>query len=209
MELARIGATGYEAAGDASALLVLAHGAGAGQRHPFMVSVAQTLAAKGVAVMTFDFPYMRERRKVPDRAPVLETAFGEAITVAREWAPRVPLFIGGKSMGGRMATHLGAQGLPGLKGIIALGYPLHPPGKPEQPRVAHLPAIIVPVLIVQGERDTFGTPGELRPVVETMTASVTLHVIAGGDHSFVVRGRRREDVNVEVTNAITTWMAAQ
>jgi uncharacterized protein len=207
MELTQIGATGYEAAGDASALLVLAHGAGAGQRHPFMVSLAQALAANGVAVMTFDFPYMREGRKVPDRAPVLEAAFAEAIAVAAEWAPRLPLFIGGKSMGGRMATHLGAQGVSGLKGIIALGYPLHPPGKPDQPRVAHLPAIGAPVLIVQGQRDAFGTPDELRPVVKTMSAQVTLHVIAGGDHSFVVRGRRREDVNDEVVKTITGWMA--
>ena len=208
MELTQIGGIRYEAGADARALLVLAHGAGAGQTHPFMVGVAQALAGKGVAVVTFDFPYMRERRKVPDRAPVLEAAFREAIDAARPWVPRLPLFIGGKSMGGRMATHLGAQGVEGLRGIVALGYPLHPPGKPDQPRVAHLPSITVPVLILQGERDTFGTPDELRPVLKTMMAPVTLYVIAGGDHSLAVRRRRREDVNDEVANAMTTWIAA-
>jgi predicted alpha/beta-hydrolase family hydrolase len=207
MDLTRVGAIGYEAS-DAKALLVLAHGAGAGQQHPFMVSVARALAGKGVSIVTFDFPYIRERRKIPDRAPVLEQAFREIVSNAREWAPQPPLFIGGKSMGGRMATHLGAQGLDGLKGIVALGYPLHPPGKPDQPRVAHLPSITAPTLIVQGERDTFGTPDELRPVIKTMTALVTLHVIAGGDHSFTVRGRRREDVYDEVTGAVVSWMAS-
>ena len=205
MDLTQIGATGYEAR-DAKALLVLAHGAGAGQQHPFMVSVARALAGKGVSIVTFDFAYIRERRKIPDRAPVLEATFREVVSVACEWAPNLPLFIGGKSMGGRMATHLGSQGLDGLKGIVALGYPLHPPGRPDQPRVAHLPSITAPTLIIQGERDTFGTPDELRPVIKTMTALVTLHVVAGGDHSFTVRGRRRDDVYEEVTDAIASWM---
>ncbi len=181
-------ATRYPAEGQAQAhaLLVLAHGAGAGQQHPFMTTTARGLATRGIDVLTFDFPYMQQRRHVPDRPPVLERAFHDAIAAAREWRPSARLFIGGKSMGGRMATHLGAQGVDGLAGIIALGYPLHPPGKPEQLRDAHLPAISVPVLIVQGERDTFGTPAELRPVIARMAASVTLHVIAGGDHSLKV-----------------------
>jgi predicted alpha/beta-hydrolase family hydrolase len=206
MDLTHVGAIAYSAGADAKALLVLAHGAGAGQQHPFMVSVARALAGKRVSVVTFDFPYIRERRKIPDRAPVLEAAFREVVSAARESTPALPLFIGGKSMGGRMATHLGAQGLDGLKGIVALGYPLHPPGKPDQPRVAHLPSITAPTLIVQGERDTFGTPDELRPVIKTMTALVTLHVIASGDHSFTVRSRKREDIFEEVTNAIVAWM---
>jgi predicted alpha/beta-hydrolase family hydrolase len=206
MDLTHVGANAYSAGADAKALLVLAHGAGAGQQHPFMVSVARALAGKRVSVVTFDFPYIRERRKIPDRAPVLEAAFREVVSAARESTPALPLFIGGKSMGGRMATHLGAQGLDGLKGIVALGYPLHPPGKPDQPRVAHLPSITAPTLIVQGERDTFGTPDELRPVIKTMTALVTLHVIASGDHSFTVRSRKREDIFEEVTNAIVAWM---
>jgi len=172
-----------------------------------MVSVARGLAGRGIDVVTFDFPYMRVGRRVPDRAPVLESAFREAIAGARAWSPAGRLFIGGKSMGGRMATHLGAAGLDGLCGIVALGYPLHPPGRPEKPRSAHLPAIAVPVLIVQGERDTFGTPDELAPVVETMTAPVRLHVVTGGDHSLAVRGARRGDVPVEVLDVVAAWMA--
>src|SRR5689334_19835415 len=100
MGLTEIGAIEYTAGANASALLVLAHGAGAGQRHPFMVAVAQQLSSKRISVVTFDFPYMRERRKVPDRAPVLEASFRDVIAVARELSPRLPLFIGGKSMGG-------------------------------------------------------------------------------------------------------------
>ena len=204
MDLKQVGAVGYQAA-DANALLVLAHGAGAGQQHPFMVSVARLLSAKQISVVTFDFPYMRERRKVPDRAPVLETAFREVIAIAREWGPRLPLFIGGKSMGGRMATHLAAQQLDELRGVIVFGYPLHPPGRPDQPRTAHLPSITVPMLIVQGERDTFGTPDELRPVIQTMTAQVTLHVVAKGDHSLSVRSQKRDDTLAEVADLVAGW----
>ena len=204
MELARVGAIGYDGGAKAGALLVLGHGAGAGQRHPFMVSMAHHLSAQGISTMTFDFPYMRERRKVPDRAPILEGAFREAIDAATKWAPGLPLFIGGKSMGGRMATHLGAQGIDGLEGIIVFGYPLHPPGKPDQPRVAHLPSIAVRMLIVQGEKDTFGTPDELRPVLKTMNASVTMHVVAKGDHSLSVRGRK--DTLDEVAGVVVSWI---
>ncbi len=172
-----------------------------------MVAVAHGLAGRGVDVVTFDFPYMRAGRRVPDRAPVLESAFRDVVAAAREWSAAGRLFIGGKSMGGRMATHLGAAGLDGLRGIVALGYPLHPPGRPDKPRVAHLPSIVAPVLIVQGERDTFGTPGELAPVVETMAAPVRLHVVAGGDHSLAVRGARRGEVPAEVLDVMAAWMA--
>jgi uncharacterized protein len=196
--------TTYPASGAAAALLVLAHGAGSGQKHPFMVAVARELSARRVDVATFDFPYMAAGRSVPDRAPVLEQAFREAIDAARLWSTAGRLFIGGKSMGGRMATHLGAQGVDGLDGIVVLGYPLHPPGKPEQLRAAHLPSIAVPMLIVQGERDTFGTPAELEPVLATMRAPVTLHVIAGGDHSLAVRRRTSSDIY----DVIHRWMEA-
>jgi predicted alpha/beta-hydrolase family hydrolase len=206
MELADAGAIGYKAEGSAVALLVLAHGAGAGQQHPFMTAVATGFAARGIDVVTFDFPYMRARKKVPDRAPVLEQAFSQVIEAARSWSDASAFFIGGKSMGGRMATHLGAAGLASLAGIIVFGYPLHPPGKPDQLRVAHLPAIAAPVLIVQGERDTFGTPAELRRAIDPMTAPVELHIVRGGDHSLAVSGRRREDVLGEVLDVAEAWM---
>ncbi len=191
---------------------MLAHGAGAGEKHPFMTAMARGLAERGIDVVTFEFPYMRAKRRAPDKAPVLEAAFRDAVTEAIERVGQngqmVRLFIGGKSMGGRIATHLAAQGLEGLRGVIALGYPLHPPGKPDLPRVAHLPAIKVPVLIVQGERDAFGTPDELRPVIGTMPGAVTLHVIAGGDHSLAVpksSGVTQKEIHADVLDTIAAW----
>ena len=208
MDLTSLGAVGYRADGKADALLVLAHGAGAGQQHPFMTAVAKGFAARGVDVVTFDFPYMRERRKIPDKAPVLEKAFADVVAAAREWSSATRMFIGGKSMGGRMATHLGATHLEGLAGIIVFGYPLHPPGKPAQLRVQHLPSIAVPVLIVQGERDAFGSPQELKPAIETMTAPVTLHAVAKGDHSLAVGGRPRDEILNEVLDVAAAWIRA-
>ena len=198
-------ATAYPAEGSAVALLVLAHGAGAGQRHPFMTAVARGLAHRGVDVVTFDFPYMAQGRKAPDRAPVLEQRFREVAAAAREWSRAPALFVGGKSMGGRMATHLAAQGMTPLAGVIALGYPLHPPGRPEQLRTAHLLAIVTPVLIVQGEKDTFGTPDELRAPIAAMQAPVTLHVVAGGDHSLAV-GRGRGQSLDPVIDVVADWI---
>ena len=206
MDLTSLGAVGYRADGKPDALLVLAHGAGAGQQHPFMMAAAKGFAARGIDVATFDFPYMREHRKIPDRAPVLEKAFQDVVAAARQWSEATRFFIGGKSMGGRMATHLGAAHLADLSGIIVFGYPLHPPGKPSQLRVEHLPSITAPVLIVQGERDTFGTPSELQPAVASMTASVNLHIVPRGDHSLTVAGRRREDVLGEVLDKAAAWM---
>lgn len=141
-------------------------------------------------------------------APALEACFRRVIdTVRRGDEPkRQRLFIGGKSMGGRIATHLAAKGDPDLNGIVVLGYPLHPPGKPEQPRSAHLPAITLPVLIVQGERDPFGTPAELAPVIESMRAPVTLHVVTGGDHSLTVTGQQKEQVYRSIIRAIAHWI---
>ena len=127
---------GYRAEGTADALLVLAHGAGAGQQHPFMTAVAKGFAARGVDVVTFDFPYMRERRKVPDGRPCSRRRSRRSSAPRGGGAAPARLFIGGKSMGGRMATHLGAAQLEGLSGIVVFGYPLHPPGKPDQLRVA-------------------------------------------------------------------------
>jgi uncharacterized protein len=203
-----LGAVTYAAEGDATAVLVLAHGAGAGQRHPFMTGTAKGLAARGISVVTFDFPYMRARRHVPDKTPVLEAAFREIVDATREWSKTNDVFIGGKSMGGRMATHLAAQGLEGLRGIVALGYPLHPPGRPDKPRTEHLPSIRVPVLIVQGERDTFGTPDELEPVIVTMKTKVTLHVVVGGDHSLTVRGTKKDEAFTDVLEVIANWVRA-
>ena len=207
-------ATIYRAAAPTGRLLVLAHGAGAGQHHPFMTAMGSRLAARGVDVVTFDFSYMHERRKVPDRAPVLEACFGGVIdwATSRDEFPVHRLLIGGKSMGGRMATHLAAADFvarggtgPRLSGVVALGYPLHPPGKPQQLRTAHLPAIRTPLLVVQGSRDTFGTPEELRPVIAGMPGPVTLHVVEGGDHSFAVARTPRDGVLDAVAGVVAHW----
>ena len=207
MELTTLGAATYPAESrTADALFVFAHGAGAGQRHPFMVAIARALAAHGIDVVTFDFPYMRKRRAAPDRPPVLEQAFRDVIDAARAWSTTDRLFIGGKSMGGRIATHLAAQGLAPLSGVVCFGYPLHPPGKPEQLRIAHLPAITAPLLIIQGERDAFGTPTELQPHVESMNADVRLHVVERGDHSLAVRGVKPADVQADVAAVAARWM---
>jgi predicted alpha/beta-hydrolase family hydrolase len=128
-------------------------------------------------------------------------------SVRADTEPRIdPLFIGGKSMGGRMATHLGAPGVDSLRGIVVFGYPLHPPGRPDRPRVEHLPAIHVPVLIVQGERDAFGTPSELEGPIATMKAPATLHVVPGADHSLVLRGRSRDAALESVLSTVADWM---
>ena len=169
------------------AALVLGHGAGAGQRSPFMTSAAKALADRGIVTATFDFPYMTARRKVPDPAPVLEQAWRDAIAAARdEPAFRgLPLFIGGKSMGGRIASQSAASGDLPIAGLVYLGYPLHPPGKPHQRRDAHLPSIAAPMLFVQGTRDAFGTAAEIRELLPRLQRA-QLYEIEGGDHSFKV-----------------------
>jgi predicted alpha/beta-hydrolase family hydrolase len=171
-------------------LLVLAHGAGAGEKHPFMVRYARGLAARGIDVITFDFPYIQSGRKAPDKAPVLEAAFRQVIrevTSQPEFAAH-RLFIGGKSMGGRMATHLAAApdqwptGAPPLAGLIVFGYPLNPPGGPSRrspDRVSHLAKITVPTLIVQGTRDTFGGPDAIRAAMP----HARVQAVEGADHS--------------------------
>ena len=202
--------TRYDATQPRGALLVLAHGAGAGQRHPFMTAVARGLADRGVDVVTFDFPYMEAKRKVPDKAPVLEEAWREALRSPGLRGPAyksVPTFIGGQSMGGRIATHIAAQGVDGVSGVVLLGYPLHPPGQPAKRRDAHLPRIQLPVLFVQGSSDTFGTDKEIAEVVKTMP-NARLHVIEGGDHSFKVKGGAAKNAATfdEVIATVADWI---
>lgn len=201
-------------AGDAIATLVLGHGAGAGQRHPFMVGFARGLSALGIEVVTFNFPYTARTRRAPDPAPVLEACYRRVIgaIVGREDQPPAHLFIGGKSMGGRIATQLAASdaGLP-VTGLVLLGYPLHPPGRPDRRRDRHLAAIRRPMLFVQGSRDGFGTPLELAPVLNAIQPAPAMHVVEGGDHSFKVsRGdaARQDEVYGEVQRAIVGWIRA-
>ena len=192
------------------AALVLAHGAGAGQHSTFMTSFATALAELGVDAVTFNFVYTEQRRRIPDRRPALEACYAAVIqAVKQQLDGSTALFIGGKSMGGRIATHVAASG-PGEspRGIVLLGYPLHPPGRPQERRDAHLPDIRCPMLFVQGSRDTFGTPAELEPVLASLRAPATLHVVDGGDHSFKVRGggQRQAEVFLDVQRAIAKWL---
>ena len=176
----------YPAANPAAAL-VLAHGAGAGQKSPWMVRAAQALAAQGITCATFDFPYITAGRKVPDRAPALEAHWRSVLEEAKRSFPQLPLFIGGKSMGGRIASHIAAQGVEGVRGLVFFGYPLHPPGRPDQRRDAHLPKIAEPLLFVQGSNDPFGNQQEMKELVRPLERA-TLHLIPGGDHSLKVPG---------------------
>lgn len=203
-------ATSYEPEGAARHTLILAHGAGAGQAHQWMRARASDLAARGIRVITFDFPYITARRKVPDRAPVLLTAWRAVVDeVARRW-PGTAVAIGGKSMGGRMATMLVAEAdVPAaVRGCVALGYPLHPPGKPEQLRVAHLAAIRVPLLVVQGGRDPFGSPDDIRREFAAAGAHPQVVDMPFGGHGFEVRARdaRQVDEYARVADAVSQWL---
>jgi len=170
------------------AALILGHGAGADQRSRFMVDAAHALSALGLDAVTFNFPYTEQKRRIPDRGPVLEACYRSVVGAIRRevGSARRHLFIGGKSMGGRIATQIAAAGELPISGLVLLGYPLHPPGRAEQRRDKHLPAIQHPMLVVQGGRDAFGTPAELEPALAAMPRAATLHVVEGGDHSFKV-----------------------
>jgi predicted alpha/beta-hydrolase family hydrolase len=204
----------YDAAAPAgNAALILAHGAGAGQDSPFMTDFAGALAGRGIDTVTFNFLYTQQGRRVPDRPPALDACYRAVVEEVRRAVPAAQhaLFIGGKSMGGRIATHLATDAQLGLTGVVLLGYPLHPPGRPDKPRDAHLADVAAPMLFVQGSRDAFGTPAELEPVLSRLRDRATLHVVSGGDHSFKVSRAGRQGQAVvyqEVQEAISSWMAA-
>jgi predicted alpha/beta-hydrolase family hydrolase len=204
----------YEAAAPSGhGALILAHGAGAGHDSPFMVAFGQALAGLGLETITFNFAYTQQGRKVPDRRPVLEACYLAVIDQVRRDVPAASaaLFIGGKSMGGRIATHVATDPAAGVAGVVLLGYPLHPPGKPLERRDAHLPAVAAPLLFVQGSRDAFGTPSEFEPVLSALAGRATLHVVEGGDHSFKVAKAGRQGqaaVHEQVQRVITGWIAA-
>lgn len=202
-------------AGDDSPLFVFAHGAGAGSAHPWMRRVAAALAERGLSTVTFDFPYIERGRRVPDRNPVLEEAYRAAWTQARELAARERLrppamFAGGKSMGGRIASQTAAAGAldPPPGGLVFFGYPLHPPGKPDNRRDRHLRAITAPMLFLHGARDPFGSPAELEDLVRRLQQA-TNHVVAHGDHSLVAPKTRQADPAASFDRALdvaAAWM---
>jgi predicted alpha/beta-hydrolase family hydrolase len=194
------------------AQLVLGHGAGADQRHPFMVGMAARFAARGVDTVTFNFGYTEAKRRAPDPNAKLEACVRAVIAKVRGARP---LFLGGKSMGGRIASQVAAadDGI-AIAGLVFLGYPLHPPGKPEQLRSAHLPKVPAPMLFVQGERDAFGTTDEIGPLVVALnkgkrTKRTRLLAIEGGDHSLTVPKRlgvSQETVLDDAADTAVAWM---
>ncbi|MFO1184998.1 MAG: alpha/beta family hydrolase [Bauldia sp.] len=193
-----------------TACLVLAHGAGAGMNHPFLVAVAGGLAARGIATLRYNFPYMERGRKRPDSPPLAHATVRAAVARAAEAMPDVPLFAGGKSFGGRMTSQAqAAEPLPKVRGLVFWGFPLHPPGKPSVERAAHLAAIRVPLLFLQGTRDEFA---ELRLITETVRALgplVELSLLENADHSFRVparSGRTNVETREELLDRAAAWM---
>jgi predicted alpha/beta-hydrolase family hydrolase len=193
--------------------LILGHGAGAGQLHPFMRLFATGMAERGFDALTFNFVYMEKRRSVPDPKAKLELCFRSVIEAATNHKKLKGnrLAIGGKSMGGRIASQVAAQpdSADKIAALVFLGYPLHPPGRPDKLRDAHLPEITAPMLFVQGSRDSFGTPDELRAVFKKHRLSPTLHVVEGGDHSLKVPktlGVPQEQVYSGVMDSISAWL---
>ena len=194
---------------DARLLYVLAHGAGAGMRHPFLESIAQRLAARGIATLRYQFPYMERRAGRPDSPAIAAATVRAAVAEAARVAPGLPLVAGGKSFGGRITSTAQAEApLPGVRGLLFLGFPLHPPGRPDDKRAQHLAQVRIPMLFLQGTRDEFADLTLLRPVVQRLGERATLHLVEGGDHSFHVlkrSGRTDAEVMGELVGAIADW----
>lgn len=194
----------------ARACLVLAHGAGAGMTHPFMAAVAEGLAQRGVATLRYQFPYMQAKSKRPDRPALATATVRAAVAEAVRRMPDVPMFAGGKSFGGRMtSTAQAAAPMPAVRGLVFLGFPLHPAGKPSTDRALHLAEIAVPMLFVQGTRDALAEPALIGPVVSGLRSRATLLEVAGADHSFHVpvrSGRTDAEVLAGVLDRIVAWM---
>jgi predicted alpha/beta-hydrolase family hydrolase len=192
--------------------LVIAHGAGAGMRHAFLEAAAARLAAHGVASFRFGYPYAEAGRRRPDPRPALLACTRAALRAAAAAAPDLPLLAGGKSMGGRM-TSLAVAGppaldLPVLRGLVFLGFPLHPAGRPSRERGVHLREVRVPMLFLQGSRDKLAELSLLEPLVGELAPAARLHVIADADHSFRVpkrAGRSAHDVQDELARVVAQW----
>jgi len=201
----------------AGVTFVLAHGAGAPQTHPFIVSFATGLSSRGLDVVTFNFPYMEAKRKLPDPGRTLEACYAAVVRHVRA-LPEIGggrLVIGGKSMGGRIASQVVARDretAAAVSALVFLGYPLHPPQKPAQLRSRHLTEVRKPMLFVQGSRDAFGTPDELAPILSALTPRPDLLPVEGGDHSFSVpkaAGISQPDLFARIQDAIATWIQGQ
>lgn len=194
---------------DARLLYVLAHGAGAGMRHPFLESIAHRLAEQGIGTLRYQFRYMEQQSRRPDPPAVAAATVRAAVLEAARLAPGLPLVAGGKSFGGRMtSTAQAEEPLPGVWGLVFLGFPLHPPGRPDDKRAEHLARVHIPMLFLQGDRDEFADLRLLRPVLQRLGARATLHLVENGDHSFKVpkrSGRTNDALMAELVQTIAAW----
>jgi uncharacterized protein len=200
------------AAPDSKACLVVAHGAGAGMRHVFMANLANDLAARGIATLRYQFPYMEKNGRRPDPPALCHATVRAAVEAARALLPALPLFAGGKSFGGRMTSQAQAEDpLPQVRGLAFLGFPLHPPKQPSDSRAAHLLKVRVPLLFLQGARDLYAEPELLNPLITVLADRATLVLLPDADHSFHVPARSRYtagQVNDDMINALSGWMGA-
>ncbi|HLY06076.1 MAG TPA: alpha/beta family hydrolase [Rhizomicrobium sp.] len=192
------------------ACYVLAHGAGVGMQHSFMATVANGLAERRVASLRYNFPYMEQRRGRPDSPKVAQAAVRAAVDEASRALPGLPLFAGGKSYGARMTSQTQAETpLANVRGLVFLGFPLHPPGQPSDDRAEHLAAVKIPMLFLQGTRDEFAERDYLNPLIKRLGARATLKPFDGGDHSFHVTaksGRTDAGVMTELLDTMVAWM---
>jgi len=196
----------------AAACYVLAHGAGAGMTHPFMEKIAAELAARGIASLRYQFPYMEKGTKRPDPPRIAQAAVRAAVAAAAILLPGIPLVAGGKSFGGRMTSQAQAAApLSGVRGIAFVGFPLHPAGRPSNDRAAHLSAVTVPMLFLQGTRDELAQLDLIEALTAGLGERATLHVVADADHSFHVRkssGRNDGDAIAELADTLARWTSA-
>jgi predicted alpha/beta-hydrolase family hydrolase len=202
----------FLSAPQARACYVFAHGAGAGMSHPFMAAVAHGLAERGISTLRYQFVYMELGSKRPDSPPLAHAAVRAAVTQASQLAPDLPLFAGGKSFGGRMTSQAQAESpLPGVRGLVFLGFPLHPPGKPSDERAKHLFDLQIPMLFLQGSRDEFANLDLVQPIVERLGSRATLKLFDQADHSFHApksSGRSEADRRMEMLDAMASWIDA-
>jgi len=195
---------------DAEALLVFAHGAGAGMTHPFMAAIADGLADRAIATLRYQFPYMERGSKRPDPPQLAQAAVRAAVAAAVQAQPKLPLFAGGKSFGGRMSSQAQAKApLKELRGLVFVGFPLHPAGKPSQDRAKHLAEVKIPMLFLQGTRDALAELTLLEPVCKSLGKRATLKLFADVDHSFHVpakSGRKDAEVLAELLDVTAKWI---
>lgn len=193
----------------AAACFVMAHGAGAGMRHPFMAAVADGLADRGVATLRYQFPFMEQGSRRPDPPRLAHATVRAAVAAANRLAPQLPLFAGGKSFGGRMTSQTQAEApLPRVQGLIFLGFPLHPANIPSDHRATHLAEITIPMLFLQGTRDALADMTLLAPIVERLGTVATLVPVKEADHSFHVparSGRTDAQVLADMLDALAVW----